>query len=405
MSSGDSASKQTGNLMQGAPPRPQDQVTLANWRDPGYGRWSFSHIRQLLPTAPIAAASNPYILPKAKQDLANLSFNAADGSPIGLDAFLRQSNTDAFMVMHRGKLVYDWFGGFGHVDRPHIAFSVSKSISALLVGILVEAGIFDVNQQIAHYLPEVRGSAYDGATVRHLLDMTVASAFVEDYLDTSGVFMAYRRASAWNPVEEGHSSEGLRAFLAKLPASDGNHGHRHHYCSTHTDLLGWVIERVAGGTIAALLSAHLFAPTGTANEAYVTLETYGAPRLAGGICLAPADLLRLAEMVRCEGALAGRQIVPSAWINDFTDYDDNAAWNRQAGGPRLFHKGTYRSKWYRTGWAEDEICAIGIHGQWIWINPMREVTIIRFAAHDHPIDNENDGLLLKAFQATARAFG
>ena len=181
------------------------------------------------------------------------------------------------MVMRDGRLVFDWFGGFGNANRPHIAFSVSKSLAGLLVGILVEAGILDPEQQLTHYLPEIAGSAYEGASLRHLLDMTVASAFVEDYLDTSGVFMAYRRASAWNPVEEGHTTEGLRAFLAELPASDGNHGRRYHYCSTHTDLLGWVIERAAGGTVADLLSSHLFRPAGTRTEAYITLETYGHP--------------------------------------------------------------------------------------------------------------------------------
>ena len=395
-------------LMLGAPPDPDAQVTLANWREPGFGRWSFSHIRQLLPTAPIAAADQPYVLPESRPenlpenriDLAALAFGPSQRS---LDDFLTASNTDALMVMRDGKLVFDWFGGFGRADRPHIAFSVSKSLAGLLVGILVEAGVLDPDQQLTHYLPEIAASAYDGASLRHLLDMTVASGFVEDYMDTTGVFMAYRRASAWNPVEEGHSTEGLRAFLAKLPASDGNHGHRHHYCSTHTDLLGWVIERAAGGPVADLLSSHLFRPAGTRTDAYITLETFGAPRLAGGICLAPADLLRLAEMVRCEGALGGRQIVPAGWIADFSRHPDSTAWQRQTGGSRLFDRGTYRSKWYRTGFDDDEICAIGIHGQWIWINPARAVTIIRMASHDLPIDTETDTELLAAFQAIATA--
>ncbi len=389
-------------LMCGAPPHPSGQVTLANWRDPGFGRWSFSHIRQLLPTAPIAAANQPFELSEDRMDLAALTFGGRQRS---LGDFLAASNTDALMVMCNGKLVFDWFGGFGRADRPHIAFSVSKSLAGLLVGVLAEARILDPGQQLTHYLPEIVGSAYDGASLRHLLDMTVASAFVEDYLDTNGVFMAYRRASAWNPVEEGHSTKGLRAFLAKLPASDGNHGHRYHYCSTHTDLLGWVIERTTGGPVSELLSSHLFRPTGTHTEAYITLETYGAPRLAGGICLAPADLLRLAEMVRCQGALGGRQIVPAGWIADFSRHRDRTAWQRQEGGSRLFDRGTYRSKWYRTGFDDDEICAIGIHGQWIWINPTREVTIIRMASQDVPIDTETDTELLVAFQTIANSLG
>ncbi len=390
------------HLMRGAPPHPSGQVTLANWREPRFGRWSFSHIRQLLPTAPIAAAPEPYELPEDRVDLGTLKIGESQQF---LDDFLAKSNTDAFMVMSDGKLLFEWFGGFGNADQPHIAFSVSKSLASLLVGILVNKGVLNPEQQLSYYLPEIAGSAYDGANLRHLLDMTVASAFIEDYLDESGVFMAYRRASAWSPVEEGHSTEGLRAFLTKLPASDGNHGYRYHYCSPHTDLLGWVIERAAEAPVADLLSSLLFRPSGTHIDAYITLETLGAPRLAGGICLAPADLLRLAEMVRCEGALGGRQIVPASWIADFTHYPDTKAWQRQTASPRLFDRGSYRSKWYRTGLNDNEICAIGIHGQWIWINPRRAVTIIRMASHDTPIDTETDTDLLAAFQAIVNAVG
>jgi len=395
-------------IMTGAPPAPANHVTLKNWRDPGFGRWSFSHVRQLLPTAPIAPSSSHAsgisgdLASGGLQDLADLSFTKGSAS-YTLDAFLKDSQSDCFMVMQDGKLVYQWFDGFGAPDRQHIVFSVSKSITSLLAGVLAGQGVVDVERDISSYLPEVAGSAYDGATIRHLLDMTIASAFVEDYLDTTGVFMAYRRASAWNPIEEGQTTNGLRDFLAHLPASDGNHGHRHHYCSTHTDMLGWVLERAAGLPINELFSTLLFAPSGTRDEAYITVESFGAPRVAGGICLTAPDLLRLADMTRCGGAVGSRQIVPESWINDFTGYADTSAWQRQIGGSRLFDSGNYRSKWYQTGFEDGEYCAIGIHGQWIWINPKRGVTIIRMASRDMPLDTDTDTILLEAFKAVARA--
>ena len=391
------------SLMQGAPAAPKDQVTLANWREPGFGRWSFSHIRQLLPTAPIAPASSPAPMARAIEDLAAVPIMHDGAASFSLDGFLRHSQTDAYLVMHRGKLVYEWYDGFGSADRQHIVFSVSKSITALLAGVLVGQGVLHPDQMVADILPETKGSAYDGATVRNVLDMTVSSGFVEDYLDTTGVFMAYRRASAWNPLEEGTSTDGLRAFLAALPAGDGNHGHQHDYCSPHSDLLGWLLERAAGQSFASLLSTLIAHPTGLAHEAYVTLDSYGAPRVAGGICVTPVDLVRLAEMVRCGGAANGRQVVPESWITDFTTYDNDAAWQRQKEGPRLFDRGCYRSKWYRTGHADDEYCAIGIHGQWIWVNPKRDISIVRLASADLPLNSEMDRVLLSAFDATCQA--
>ncbi|MDB2389601.1 beta-lactamase family protein [Alphaproteobacteria bacterium] len=396
-------------LMKGAPPLPQDQVTLANWREPGYARWSFSHMRQLLPTSPMTASSSPFELDEARQNLGSLRFTGADQISIELEAFLRNSQTDCFAVLQNGKLVYDWFDGYGAPDRPHIVFSISKSLTALVVGVLLDQGLLDVTRKISAYVPEVAGSAYENATLQQLLDMTVASRFEENYEDVNGVFMAYRRASAWNPVEEGHESEGLRAFLAKMPSAPAGqkHGDVHHYCSPHTDMLGWVIERVSGVTLSVLFSQFIMQPCGTRHEAYVTLDTFGAPRAAGGYCMAVHDLLLIAEMTRCEGAVGGQQIVPAHWINDFRNYSDTRAWQRQkrGEGPRLFPNGTYRSKWYKPGFEDDEYCAIGIHGQWIWVNPKRQTVIVRMASNGTAIDTETDRNLLCALQAVANAVG
>jgi CubicO group peptidase (beta-lactamase class C family) len=389
-------------LMQGAPPSLDRQVTVADWRAPGVCRWSFSHVRQLLPTAPMPPAAAPVSVPEALQDLSSLK---VDEKGTGLDDFLQTNATDALVVMHQGRLVHDWYGGWGAPDKQHIIFSISKSLTALLVGSLVGEGVLDPDQQVTHYLPETRGSAYEGATLRHVLDMTVASAFSEEYLDEDGIFMAYRRAAAWNPPEEGRSSEGLRSFLARLPASDGAHGGRFHYCSPHSDLLGWIVERAAGGSFAAVMSQRLMRPTGLAAEAYITLDTFGAPRVAGGICLTAIDLARLGEMVRCGGAAGGLQVVPESWITDMRTSDTRDAWLAQSDGPRHFPDGCYRSKWYQTGLADDEFCGIGIHGQWLWINPAREVVIVHLASQDAPADPDNRPGLIAMLRATAQAFG
>ena len=389
-------------LMEGAPPPPESQVTVADWRAPGVCRWSFSHVRQLLPTAPMPPAPVPASLPEARQDLSGLT---VDDQATSLATCLESNATDGFVVLHRGRLVHEWYGGWGAPDRQHIIFSISKSLTALLVGTLVGEGVLDADREVAHYLPETKGSAYDGATLRHVLDMTVASAFSEEYLDEDGIFMAYRKAAAWNPPEEGEASEGLRNFLARLPASDGAHGRRFHYCSPHSDLLGWIVERAAGDRFASLMSQHLMQPAGLSHEGYITLDTFGAPRVAGGICVTARDLARLGEMVRCGGAVGVSQIVPESWITDLRSCDTRRAWLAQSDGPRHFPNGCYRSKWYQTGLSDDEVCGIGIHGQWLWINPAREVVIVHLASQDAPVDPDNRPGLVSMLQATARALG
>ncbi|MEC8245849.1 MAG: serine hydrolase domain-containing protein, partial [Pseudomonadota bacterium] len=173
-------------LMQGAPPPPGMQVSVADWRAPGMCRWSFSHVRQLLPTAPMPSSVDPTGLPEARQDLSSLPVTE---DRTELAAFLAGNATDAFLVLHRGRLVWEWYGGWGAADRQHIIFSISKSLTALLTGILVGEGVLDTETPVSHYLPETKGSAYETATLRHVLDMTVASGFSEEYLDEDGIFM------------------------------------------------------------------------------------------------------------------------------------------------------------------------------------------------------------------------
>ena len=392
-------------MMQGFPPAGNHQVLLANWREPDIARWSFNHLRQLLPTAPMRPANLPVTLATVRQDLDDLSFLDAHGDRQQLGAFLAASQTDCFAVMTDGKLVYDWFGGFGAPDHQHIVFSITKSMASLLAGVLVGAGVIDIQRQITDYLPELGNSAYAGATIRHLLDMQIASGFCEDYLDTDGIFMAYRRASAWNPIEEDDRNDGLRDFLTKMPVSDMAHGTRHHYCSPHSDVLGWVIERSAGASFAELFSRHILAPCGAVHEAYISLDAFGAPRVSGGLCIAIHDLLRIGQMVCDGGCFTGQQIVPKGWIDDIYYQHDNHIWLQQQDGqgPRLFVNGNYRSQWYRPDQNWQITCAIGIHGQWLWIDRAKRLVIAKMASNGTVVDTDTDRTLLAAFDAIEAA--
>ena len=120
---------------------------------------------------------------------------------------------------------------------------------------------------------------------------------------------------------------------------------------------------------------HILRPCGCHHDGYITLDTFGAPRVSGGMCLGLYDLLIIGEMVRNRGYANGRQVVPASWIDDMIAVRDNRIWRaqNQTEGPRLFTDGNYRSLWYQTGFKDQEICAIGIHGQWLWINPQKEL--------------------------------
>ncbi|MBR1222967.1 serine hydrolase [Bradyrhizobium sp. U87765 SZCCT0131] len=389
-------------LMDDFPPPSERLVTLANWRTFPYTQWSFRNVRQLLPTAPIAASGNATPLPADPRDIGGLAFAAPSGSETTLDAALRQTSTDALLVMRRGQLMTEWYANGMDAERLHIVFSVSKSICGSLGGILVDRGIIDPDRPVIDIVPELKNaSAYATATLRHVLDMTVGISFVEDYLDPDGDVARYRRAMGWDPVPPGQPVTDLRSFLAGQKADGKAHGEAFHYVSTNTDVLGWLYERATRRPLAELISEHLWKPLGAEREACITVDAHGAMRAAGGICAAPRDLLRFAEMMHRRGVAAGRQVVPGWWVDDINTKGDPQAWNRGDFAP-MFPGGRYRSQWYQLDHARRTLCAIGIHGQWIYIDPPSETVIVRMASEAIPLDPDSAGLWMRAFAAIAR---
>ncbi|MEW6643843.1 MAG: serine hydrolase [Pseudomonadota bacterium] len=389
-------------LMTEFPPPAERLVTLANWRKFPYTQWSFRNVRQLLPTAPIAASGSAAPLAADLRDIGTTAFEGLRGARTTLDAALRDTSTDALLVLRHGRLMTEWYANGMDAERLHIVFSISKSICGSLGGILAERGILDPDQAVVDILPELKASqAYATATVRHLLDMTVGISFVEDYLDPDGDVVRYRRAMGWDPIPPGQPAIDLRSFLAQQKADGKPHGHAFHYVSTNTDVLGWVYERASGRPLSELISEHLWQPLGAEREAYITVDAHGAMRAAGGICVAPRDLARFAEMMRLRGVAGGRQVVPGWWVDDINDRGDAEVWSRGDFAP-MFPGGRYRSQWYQLDQERRTLTAIGIHGQWIHIDPPSETVIVRLASEGIPLDPDSAGLWLRAFAAIAR---
>src|SRR4051812_44284569 len=176
----------TGSLMQGFPPSEDDQVTLANWRKPPFNRWSFSHVREIVPSAEIMNyPEHIRELPSDPLDLASFQLEM-NGGRYDLPSFLEQTDTDSMVVLHKGKIAYEFYRPGIRPELPHILMSVSKSVLGLITGILLRKNLLDLAAPVTDYIPEVRNSAYAGATLRNLLDMRVGVLFDEDYLANSG---------------------------------------------------------------------------------------------------------------------------------------------------------------------------------------------------------------------------
>ncbi|UTD28637.1 serine hydrolase [Bradyrhizobium sp. WD16] len=389
-------------MMTGFPPPAQHLVTLANWRTYPSTTWSYRNVRRLVPSATIAASEHASPLKLDLHDLGAIAIKRSEGKVTTLDGVLHASSTDALVVLRRGRLVHEWYGNGMDATQQHIIFSVSKSMCGALGGILADRGLIDPDRPVAETLPELKSSAYATCTVRHLLDMTVGISFTEDYEDPDGDVIRYRRAVGWDPLLPGQTPIDLRSFLAQQRPDGTPHGQTFHYVSTNTDVLGWLYERASDRPLAELISEELWQPLGAETDAYITVDAHGAMRAAGGICVAPRDLARFGEMMRRRGIAEGRQVVPGWWIDDIAGNGSREAWARGEFAP-LFPKAHYRSKWYAIDPERGVLAALGIHGQWIYIDPPSETVMIRLGSDHTPLDPEAVKLWIDTFAAIARA--
>jgi hypothetical protein len=382
-------------------------VSLANWRSAPFNRWAFQHVRELVPSADIAA--NPddlWRLPPVDTDLTGLAIDDGEGDKLSLDAFLATTATDAFVLVHRGRVVAEHYAHGMSASTPHILMSVSKSMLGLLAGILAGKGVLDAEADAARYVPEVKGSAFEGASVRQLLDMRSGLAFDEDYLATSGPIIEYRKATGWNPLGPGETASDLRTYLPTLKGRAGPHGGKFAYISPCTDLLGWIIERAAGRRYADLMSEHLWRPLGAAFSAYITVDRLGAPRCAGGMCTTAMDLARVGQLLVAGGKRGRQQIIPKAWIEDIEMAGDMAAWDQGSfveyfPGRRMH----YRAKCYVEHGASPLIAGLGIHGQHLYVDRQRQIVIAKFSSQAHPLDAEAIKLTSRAIDAIRAHLG
>jgi CubicO group peptidase (beta-lactamase class C family) len=343
-------------------------------------KWSFQHVREIMPTAEIA--NDPEV----------------DGSAYSLNELLRATDTDELVIIRDGKIIYEFYDNDMGPDTPHIFMSVSKSVLGMLVGVLVERNELDLEIQVTRWIPEIGISAYAGATLRDLLDMRVGVHFDEDYLATSGAMTEYRKAQNGEPLGPGDKPSDLRTFLTSLVEKDGPHAGRFHYVSPNTDLLGWVLERATGRRYADLVSELLWRPMGAGRSAYITVDRLGAPRCAGGFCATTRDLARLGLLVAQDGRHAGKQIIPSRWIDDVLYAGDPKAWNDGAFikyFPQMpIH---YRNKWYVLRNKASIMFGVGVFGQNVFID--RQIVIAKYSSQAFPMDHSRISLTMQVVAA------
>lgn len=391
--------------MRGAPPPADRVVRFQNGDSRRFPqlRWTFSHIRELHPTLDIARGEGPVAkLPRAlRDDLDGITLTPTGAArPISFAQSLKANYTDGIVVLHRGRVVFERYFGALDEHRAHIAFSVTKSFIGTLAASLVHEGVLHESRLTSHFVPELSQSGFGSATLGEVLDMTTGLDFSEVYADPTSGIAAYARAGGFAPrVANNTDADGLYAFLQTVGPA-GKHGEAFTYRSVNTDVLAWVIQRATGQRIETLLSQRLWSPLGVERDAHITCDSQGMPFAAGGLCTTLRDLARMGEMIRCDGAFNGRQIVPAAAVSAIRAGGERARFARA--GYALLPGWSYRHQWWHSHNADGMFMARGVHGQAIVINPAAEMVVARFASHPLAANANLDPTSLPAWAALAQ---
>ena len=369
---------------------------LDDWQDGPLNKWAFQNMSQFLPVQEIAPSDMPLQVASGPlQSLEAFSIESV-GRRYSFSELLKETDTDALVVLKEGKLAYEnYFNGMQQ-DSLHLLQSVSKSILGALYSIMIAKGVVNPNTTLAHYVPELSASVYGSATIAQTLDMTAALQFSEDYTDPNSEMARLDRACGWRNNFT-HQGSGLQNFLPTLVAN-GEHGKYFQYCSANTDALAWVISRVTGKPYSLLVEEELWKPLGAKNTATITLDDHGLAVGNGGISCTARDLALFGQLVLGNGFINGHQILPKAWVEQTMN---GAAKDIVVPAylSLLHPDGSYKNQWWITGSPGREIYAVGIYGQYIWIDPSTKTVIVKFSSIPIPVDPTHSRMHVSLFRA------
>lgn len=310
----------------------------------------FAHMEDIFPGETAKASARPRPLPQG----APLDLGAGD--PAG--AYMAANNVVGLLVLRDGKVRMERYaGGFGPEAR-WTSFSMAKSLTSTLVGAAIKDGyIKSVDDPVTRYIPELRGSGYDGVTVKQILTMTSGVAWNEDYTDPkSDVASMYAKPTA--PGED-----ATVAYLRTLKR-EAEPGTKWVYKTGETNLIGVLVSRATGKSLAEYAGEKIWTPYGMERDLFWMVDAGGQD--IGGCCLSASlrDYARIGQFVLDGGVAGGQRVVPEGWFGEAT--------KSQIGIGRPGFGYGYQWWTYGTG----AFAAVGIFGQTIVIEPKSRTVVV-----------------------------
>ena len=368
-------------------------IQLLRWvmLDPGVNTLSFRSMDTLFTTRTVGHSGAPSQLPRADHALDfTYSYKGSNYTP---DQFLDRTYTNALLVMKDGRIVTEIYRNNSNERTRFMGWSMTKSITSILIGCaLAEGRIKSLDDRIETYLPELKGGGYEGATIRQIMQMRSGVDYEERY-DFSNPGTAAR-----NHILALVKNVARFADAARTIKRVHKPGEVFQYKTLDTAVLGWLLERVSGGsTIAAYAARHLWEPLGTEADGFFIMD--GPPGVGrefngAGFNATLRDFARVGQMMLDNGRANGHQIVSPEWVAQSTRPTDPSA-SAPMG---------YGLQWWTLG-NGGAYSAIGLQGQYIFVDPKSRTVVVKlsyFPPADNTASEETSAFLMAASAWTPR---
>jgi Asp-tRNA(Asn)/Glu-tRNA(Gln) amidotransferase A subunit family amidase/CubicO group peptidase (beta-lactamase class C family) len=327
---------------------------------------TFRNIHRLFPTRRVAAGHQPYPLPVAAEQLGNFRFESR-GKEYDLYDYLSLNRVGGLLVVKDGKIVFEQYLMGNGRKTKWMSMSVVKSMTATLVGMAIKDGyIKDIDDALTDYLPRFRGSAYDGVSVRNLLQMASGVDWNETYTDPA----SDRRAMLEAQIAQ--QPDAILNLMAELDRA-AEPGTRWNYSTGETQVVGALVAAATGKNVADYLSEKVWQPFGMEDDASWWLASEDGLEIGGsGLSATLRDYARFGMFMLNEGRIYGRETLPDGWISD-------AGTVKQVGDETV----EYGYMW----WPLDDgaYSAIGIFGQFVYVHPASRSVVAMWGAQPKPV--------------------
>ena len=330
---------------------------------------NFNRMTELYPTTTMAAAETPYQFEDGEPISLPTSF-VYKGTVVESETFLAETDTSALLVIHDGKVRFERYMLTGGRGVNWFSASVAKSFISAAVGIAVaEEHIASIEEPITKYAPSLAGSAYDGVRIKDILQMSSGVRWNEDYSDPESDINRFGQIMA--------VGGSMNEFAGTLDR-ESEPGTVNHYNSMDTQVLGMLLVGATGRTITDYMAEKLWRPLGMESDAYWMVDSKGMEMAFGGLNATARDYAKLGELYRLGGLWNDAQIIPEAWVRASVT-PDAPHLTPEAKADDPFPVG-YGYQWWIPASDEGEFSAIGVYNQFIFVNPSRNLVIVKLSA-------------------------